>query len=153
MVVGSFHTLRGTKRGVRERLLDADPWDMVVVDEAHHFGADKRGGRTLAYELLEEMEERRKIRSLLLFTGTPHRGKDFQFYSLMRLVRPDLFDPDQDAAQNLPHLRQAMIRNNKASVTDLNGKRIFTSVSTAKRDYSYSPVEAPFLRDVDQVHR
>ena len=144
MVVGSFHTLRGKKRGVRERLLEADPWDLVVVDEAHHFGADKRSGRTLAYELLEQMEERRKIRSLLLFTGTPHRGKDFQFYSLMRLVRADLFDPDQDAAQNLRHLRQAMIRNNKASVTNLQGERIFTSVTTAKRDYSYSPVEAHF---------
>ncbi len=144
MVVGSFHTLRGKKRGVRERLLEADPWDVVVVDEAHHFGADERSGRTLAYELMEQMEERRKIRSLLLFTGTPHRGKDFQFYSLMRLVRPDLFDPDQDAARNMANLRQAMIRNNKASVTDLKGKRIFTSVTTAKRDYSYSPAEAHF---------
>ena len=144
MVAGSFHTLRGKKRGVRERLLEADPWDLVVVDEAHHFGADKRSGRTLAYELVEQMEERRKIQSLLLFTGTPHRGKDFQFYSLMRLVRPDLFDPDRDAAQNLTHLRRAMIRNNKASVTDLNGKHIFTSVTTAKRDYSYSPAEAHF---------
>ena len=144
MVVGSFHTLRGTQRGVRERLLEADPWDAVVVDEAHHFGADKRGGRTLAYELVEQLEERRKIGSLLLFTGTPHRGKDFQFYSLMRLVRPDLFDPDGDDSLNLANLRQAMIRNNKASVTDLHGHRIFTSVTTAKRDYAYSPAEAHF---------
>ena len=150
MVVGSFHTLRGKKTGVRERLLETDPWDMVVVDEAHHLGADKRTGRTLAYELVEQMEERRKIRSLLLFTGTPHRGKDFQFYSLMRLVRPDLFDPEAVPAENLAHLRSAMIRNNKASVTDLNGKRIFTSVTTAKRDYSYSPAETHFYETLSR---
>ena len=96
------------------------------------------------YELIEQLEERRKIGSLLLFTGTPHRGKDFQFYSLMRLVRRDLFDPDGDDSLNLANLRQAMIRNNKASVTDLHGHRIFTSVTTAKRDYAYSPAEAHF---------
>ena len=150
MVVGSFHTLRGKRRGLRERLLEADPWDVVVVDEAHHFGADKRTGRTLAYELVEQMEERRRIRSLLLFTGTPHRGKDFQFYSLMRLVRPELFDPDADASDNLRHLRQAMIRNNKASVTDLHGTPIFTSVTTEKRDYAYSEAEAHFYRTLSE---
>ena len=150
MVVGSFHTLRGKKRGVRDRLLEADPWDLVVVDEAHHFGSNRRTGRTLAYKLLEELEERRKIHSLLLFTGTPHRGKDFQFYSLMRLVRPDLFDPDGDRDENLAHLRKAMIRNNKASVTNLHGGRIFTSVTTEKRDYSYSPAEAHFYETLSR---
>ena len=150
MVVGSFHTLRGTRRGARDRLLEADPWDVVVVDEAHHLGADERTGRTLAYQLLEQLEERRKIGSLLFFTGTPHRGKDFQFYSLMRLVRPDLFDPEADRSENLPKLREAMIRNNKAGVTDLRGQRIFTRVSVAKRDYAYTSSEEHFYRTLSE---
>ncbi len=32
MVVASFHTLRDDRRGARQRLLDADPWDLVIVD-------------------------------------------------------------------------------------------------------------------------
>ena len=42
MVVASFHTLRDDRRGARQRLLDADPWDLVIVDEAHHLAITLR---------------------------------------------------------------------------------------------------------------
>ena len=124
-VVASFHTLRREGRGARQRLLDAEPWDLVVVDEAHHLGLDQRTGQTLAYSLVSDLQERGKINSLLFFTGTPHRGKDFGFFGLMHLVRPDLFDPEKDSADQLARLPQAMIRNNKAAVTDLQGNHLF----------------------------
>lgn len=38
-VVASLQTLRDDRRGARARLLEAEPWDVVVVDEAHHRGA------------------------------------------------------------------------------------------------------------------
>ena len=44
---------------------------------------------------------------LLFFTGTPHRGKDFQFLALLQLLRPDLFDPRRpigEQLQNLPEV-------------------------------------------------
>ena len=71
MVVASVHTLRreiADGRADGSRFLDADTWDAVVVDEAHHLHADERTGETLSFQLLKAMEERRKIRSLLLFT-------------------------------------------------------------------------------------
>ena len=138
MVVASFHTLRDDRRGARGRLLDADPWDLVVVDEAHHLGMEKRGGETLAYSLVSELEERKKIESLLFFTGTPHRGKDYGFFGLMRLVRPDLFDPEDDPAEQRARLSRAMIRNNKAAATDLQGNRLFTPVRVRSREYRYT---------------
>ena len=147
MVVASFHTLRGAqrdRRGARGRLLEADPWDLVIVDEAHHLGIDQRTGPTLAHSLVADLEERGKVNSLLFFTGTPHRGKDFGFYGLMRLVRPDLFDPDHDTAEQLPRLPHAMIRNNKAAVTDLQGKRLFKPISVHNHEYRYSDQEALF---------
>ena len=147
MVVASFHTLRGAqsdRRGARRRLLEADPWDLVVVDEAHHLGIDQRTGPTLAHSLVADLEERGKVDSLLFFTGTPHRGKDFGFYGLMRLVRPDLFDPDRDPAEQLPRLPHAMIRNNKAAVTDLQGNRLFNPISIYNHEYRYSEQEACF---------
>jgi hypothetical protein len=39
-VVASFHTLRMEKP--RKRLLQAEPWDLVIMDEAHHFQAQER---------------------------------------------------------------------------------------------------------------
>ena len=145
-VVASLHTLRGDGRGARRRLLDADPWDLVVVDEAHHLGLDKKTGATLAYGLVADLEARRKINSLLFFTGTPHRGKDFGFFGLMRLVRPDLFDPEQDGAGQLARLPRAMIRNNKAAVTDLQGNRLFQPLTVHSREYRFSEAESRFYR-------
>lgn len=144
MVVASFHTLRENLRGQRDRLLAAEPWDLVVVDEAHHLNADERAGTTLAYDLLADLDAAGKVTSLLFFTGTPHRGKDFGFASLMRLLRPGEFDPRKPLGPQLSLLRGAMIRNNKASVTDLEGRRLFTRLHVQARDHSHSPEEAAF---------
>ena len=146
MVVASFHTLRDDRRGARQRLLDADPWDLVIVDEAHHLSIDARTGETLAYSLLSEMEERKKINSVLFFTGTPHRGKDFGFFGLMRLIRRDLFHPEWDKGEQLTQLPRAMIRNNRAAATDLQGNKLFQPVSVFNREYRYGPEESRFYR-------
>jgi ERCC4-related helicase len=144
MVVASIHTLRDDRRGARSRLLDADAWDAVVVDEAHHLNADERLGGTLAYSLLADLEARQRVNSLLFFTGTPHRGKDYGFLALMQLVRPDLFNPDHDPGPQMAHLGQAMIRNNKAMSTDLQGRKLFTDVSVNSREYHFSENEQTF---------
>lgn len=142
-VVASFHTLRQER--ARKRLLAAEPWDMVMVDEAHHFQSREKD-TTLTYDLLRELQDADRIQSLVLFTGTPHRGKDYGFLGLMQLVRPDLFDPERDVQEQLPLLGQAMIRNNKALVTDLNGQKLFKPIQTEAVDYGYSPAEAEFYR-------
>ena len=150
MVVASFHTLRNEQRGARQRLLEADPWDLVIVDEAHHLNADERMGDTLAYGLLAELNKRKKTESLLFFTGTPHRGKDYGFFKLMQLIRPDLFNPERKSVFLFPQLRQAMIRNNKASATDLRGEKLFTSTTVHDREYEYSDEEDAFYRTLSQ---
>ncbi len=150
MVVASFHTLRNEQRGARQRLLEADPWDLVIVDEAHHLNADERMGDTLAYGLLAELNQRRKTESLLFFTGTPHRGKDYGFFKLMQLLRPDLFNPERKGVFLFPQLRKAMIRNNKASATDLRGEKLFTDTTVHDREYEYSDEEDAFYRTLSQ---
>jgi len=150
MVAASFHTLRDDRRGARQRLLNADPWDLVIVDEAHHLSVDERAGATLAYSLVSDLQERGKINSLLFFTGTPHRGKDYGFFGLMHLVRPDLFDPEHDQLAQLPQLSKVMIRNNKATVTDLQGQKLFKPVSVYSREYQYSDEEAQFYRTLSE---
>jgi ERCC4-related helicase len=146
MVVGSLHTLRARREG----LLAAEPWDLVVVDEAHHLNIEENGGATLAYDLLAEMQERGRMRSLLFFTGTPHRGKDHAFFGLLSLLRPDIFDAKKEAVEQYDRLPEVMIRNNKANVTDLEGRPLFKPVTVLNREYSYSKAEETFYRTVSE---
>jgi len=143
-VVASAQTLRLDKGGRWERMHQAEPWDLVLVDEAHHMNVDDDGRRTLAYQLAESLQQRGLIQSLILFTGTPHRGKDHGFLSLLTLLRPDDFDPSAPLVGQLGKLRSVMIRNNKRCVTDMVGNRLFTSVATRRETYAYSPEEARF---------
>ena len=143
-VVASFHTLRADREGRHERLLEADPWDLVIVDEAHHIHYDKTLGPTQAYKLLQGLEEAGKIHSMVFFTGTPHRGKDWGFLSLLQLLRKDLFSPRAAMGSQIQHLPKVLIRNNKYSVTDLQGNRLFRSPNVRQIDYEYSPAEQRF---------
>ena len=149
-VIASAHTLRLDKGGRWDRLLDAEPWDLVLVDEAHHMNVDEHDGRTLSYQLVERLQERSKVQSLVLFTGTPHRGKDTGFLSLLKLLRPQDFDPEQPLEEQVEKLRTVMIRNNKQSVTDMSGEPIFTPVRSRRETYAYSPEEARFYDQLTQ---
>jgi ERCC4-related helicase len=142
-VVASLHTLRTDSGGRHRRMEEAEPFDMVLVDEAHHLNATEEAGATLGLRLLRNLEEAGRIRSLVLFTGTPHRGKDFGFLSLLSLLDPQ-FDPKRPMTEMLPGLRHVMIRNNKASVTDLQGQPIFHSHRVHPQEFHYSPAEEQF---------
>lgn len=143
-VVASIQTLRQDGRGRHDRLIQSDPWDLVVVDEAHHLNADEERGPTLGYRLIAKMVEAQRIRSMIFFTGTPHRGKNYGFLSLLHLLRPDLFDARRGLREQLTALPQVMIRNNKQNVTDLKGNRLFAPPIVSSETYAYSDEEARF---------
>src|SRR5262249_36590495 len=138
-------------RGDRQRrLVEAEPWDMVVVDEAHHLNADEDAGPTLGYKLIEKLAEANRIGSMVFFTGTPHRGKNYGFLALLRLLRPDLFDPRKPVEQQLPLLSGVMIRNNKHEVTDLAGRRLFQQPIVRSETYAYTLEEDRFYRTLTE---
>lgn len=143
-VVASLQTLRKDSSNRHDRILDAPAWDLLLVDEAHHLNADEQGGPTLGYRFVEKIVQANKVRSMMFFTGTPHRGKDFGFLSLLTLLRPDLFDPRRPLREQLPQLRQVVVRNNKQNVTDLKGRRLFYAPKVSSDTYSYSPAESRF---------
>lgn len=143
-VVVSLQTLRADHKGRHDRLVEADAWDLMVVDEAHHLNADEKSGPTLGYQLAKKLVEHKRVVSMVYFTGTPHRGKTFGFLSLLHVLRPDLFDPNQRLVDQLPQLRNVMIRNNKYNVTNLHGKRLFQEPEVQMVTYAYSPEEQAF---------
>ena len=143
-VAASLQKLRIDQNGRHRRLLESDPWDLVVVDEAHHLNADEKGGPTLGYQLLEKLVENNRVKSMLFFTGTPHRGKNFGFLSLLKLLRPDLFDPREALYLQLPRLREVVIRNNKQNVTDLKGNLLFRPPVVKSLEFRFSSEEREF---------
>ena len=142
-VVASLHTLRTDMGGRHDRLLASGPWDLIVVDEAHHLGAQEHES-TLAYELVEKLKRADRIRGLVLFTGTPHKGVDYTFLALMNLLREDLFNPDQPIEEQLASLPLALIRNSKANARDLQGERLFHGTSITDHVFQYSEPERTF---------
>ena len=149
-VIASAHTLRLDKDNRWERLFDAESWDLVLIDEAHHMNVDEQRHRTLSYQLVEQLQERGKVQSMVLFTGTPHRGKDKGFLSLLKLLRPGDFDPEQPLEEQIEKLRTVVIRNNKNSVTDMSGAPLFTPVRSRRETYAYSPQETHFYEQLTQ---
>jgi superfamily II DNA or RNA helicase len=142
-VVASLHTLRLDHQDRHDRLLQAKPWDLVVVDEAHHLGDQPRES-TLAFSLVKNMNDAERIRGLVLFTGTPHKGVDYSFLALLNLLRNDLFDPERPMTEQLEALPKVVIRNSKANARDLHGDRLFHGTSLSDHTFAYSEAEQAF---------
>jgi superfamily II DNA or RNA helicase len=96
------------------------PFDVVVVDEAHHLA--ERGSRVKRLALLgRQLARACKDGTLLLLTATPHDGKTESFLSLLRLLDPLVeFDGGRvpvDVASRL------VVRRLKSEVTLAGGRK------------------------------
>lgn len=143
-VIASLPTLRKDQNGRHQRMLDAEPWDLLVVDEAHHLNMDEDTGATLGYSFVYKLIERGQFKSRIFFSGTPHRGKNYNFIALLRLLDPEQFNPQAPLIEQLPYLRDFLIRNNKQSVSDMAGNLLFKPVQVYPETYSYSQSEETF---------
>ena len=146
IVIASLPTLRADRDGRHERLLDAPSWDMVIIDEAHHLYADEETGKTLGFELVERLTKTGKIVSCVLFTGTPHRGKSYGFWSLMSLLDAEVFGPRMNEANMLQALPRYLIRNAKQKATDMKGQPLFKPVIQHPETFRYTPEEESFYQ-------
>ena len=128
----------------QNQLFEADPWDLVIVDEAHHMNAENSQGSTLQYQLFDNLQNAGKIISTVFFTGTPHRGFDYGFWMLMKLVAPKEFDPRLKPSEQYAKLGKYFIRNNKANTVDMNGNKLFKPIVQHHAEFKYTPEEAEF---------
>jgi len=142
-VVASLQTLRIDDNRI-QTIIDSGVWDMVFVDEAHHLNADQQKGFTLGYNVIKKLSDAETIKSMVFFTGTPHRGKNFGFLALLKLLKPDVFDPRKSLDSQAELLKDVMIRNNKYNVTDLYGNKLFKRPIVKSETYEYSEKEQKF---------
>ena len=86
-ILASSHLMRRRDRSAD--LLQAEDWDLVVLDEAHHArrkspGSPQEGGPNHLLRLMREL--RPKCRSLLLLTATPMQVHPVELWDLLRLL-------------------------------------------------------------------
>lgn len=149
-VIASFPTMAMDNEQRRKQILESEPWDLVIVDEAHHMNATERQGKTLQYKFFEQLEQAGRVISTILFTGTPHRGFDFGFFSLMKLVNPDVFDPKDDYATQFSELSKYFIRNNKQNTVDMDGNKLFKPIHQHPKSFSYTDKESVFYEELSE---
>jgi ERCC4-related helicase len=114
-----------------DSLAQAGRWDLVIFDEAHRLSRSQYGNKyeeSQRYQLAKML--RKKTDSMIFLSATPHQGKEDKFHALLHLLRPDLQQEIDSLSQNPAVLREMMIRNNKADVTDADGKFVFHGKST-----------------------
>lgn len=123
-LIASIDTLKRPAR-IR-RLLEAPRWDLVVFDEAHHLTANRAGGKvrkTENYKLAESLKNH--TRDLILLSATPHQGNHFQFWMLIQLLNPTLFNNPEEMLENRHRLNSVMFRRTKADACQPDGSPLF----------------------------
>jgi hypothetical protein len=151
-VIVSLHTLRADHRGRHERLLDSDPWDLVLVDESHHITRMRKAGPTLALQLIKKLTDHNKVQSMVFFTGTPHRGKTFGFLAQLQLLRPDLFDPRKPLRGATRSLRERRDTQQQVQRNRPQGRSAVPGAPRRHGDQFLQRDRTTVLRHSDGVH-
>ena len=120
-IVASFHT---AKRSPHREAVVARPWDIVIIDEAHHF----RNSRTQLWQMASLLTKR----FVLLLTATPVQNDLEELFNLVTLLEPGLLSTQKQFAgrfidkgdrltpRNVPELHkllsEVMVRNRRSTV-------------------------------------
>jgi superfamily II DNA or RNA helicase len=121
-ILASYHKVR---REPYRSLVTAQEWDLVIVDEAHHF----RNKNTVLWKLASALQKK----YILLLTATPVQNNLDELYNLVTLLQPGLLSTakrfqqqfvdrrDKLAPRNLDQLHsllaEAMVRNRRSNVS------------------------------------
>lgn len=94
------------------------PWDVLVVDEAHHL-KDYGEGALRQMELVRKLSRERLTPAgrLILMTGTPHQGHEGAFRNLLRLL--------SDNGKDEREARGRIIYRIKDDILDWDGSPLF----------------------------
>ncbi len=86
LILASSHLVRRTER--MHQILSAEPWDLIVLDEAHHARRkspqDRKDTPNRLLELMEQLKE--KTKSLLLLSATPMQIDTIEIFDLLHLL-------------------------------------------------------------------
>jgi SNF2 family DNA or RNA helicase len=149
---------------VRERVWE-QPWDIVVIDEAHKCSARTTSGgagrepkidATRRYELAVRLTA--AADHVVLLTATPHHGDEDRFAHFLRLLDPDLFPEPHRLGREAATLRMEVLRLGKEcpwalrrlkeDLKDLHGRRLFPDRHAHTVTFQLNPEEYALYKTV-----
>jgi SNF2 family DNA or RNA helicase len=120
-IVASYHT---AKREPHRSAILAHEWDMVIIDEVHHF----RNARTQLWKFAADLRKK----YVLLLTATPVQNNLEELFNLVTLLQPGLLSTsrsfqrqfvdrkDKQTPRNIDQLHEllaeVMVRNRRSTV-------------------------------------
>ena len=107
------------------------PWDLLIVDEAHHFAPQSGNRASQRTKMLREI--RFLFEHRLFASATPHNGKTVCFTGLLELLDPIRFQMTVD-----------MEPQDKANLADVRIRRL-------KDDINKQSLRPPFAEQLDPV--
>ena len=145
-VISSSQLMRRSDRA-RTLLQDAEPWDILILDEAHHArrrgaGATKERGPNALLSLMQELKE--KTRGLVLLTATPMQVHPVEVWDLLNLLglprewTPQAFVQFFEEVEDVNHSKEVMeqmatlfcaAESLYGQVTDQEAKRLCPGIS------------------------
>lgn len=86
LILASSHLVRRSER--MQQLLEANPWDLIILDEAHHARRKSPQNREeTPNRLLELMQQlKQRTRSLILLSATPMQIDPIEVFDLLNLL-------------------------------------------------------------------
>lgn len=111
-------------------------WDLAVIDEAHGFtlSVDGKGlikDRSERYKAAEAVS--RRSHRLVLMTATPHSGKDYSLWGLLRLLDLDAWGDRCPSRLEVPD--QVFRKVSKEIMRDMSGNKLFKDRHPQRVEY------------------
>jgi len=111
-------------------------WDLAIVDEAHGFtiSVDTKGqikSKSERYKAAEAVA--RKSNRLILMTATPHSGKDYSLWALLRLLDLDAWGDRCPGKLKVP--TQCFRKFSKEIMRDMAGNKLFKDRHPQRVEY------------------
>jgi SNF2 family DNA or RNA helicase len=111
-------------------------WDLAVVDEAHGFtiSVDGKGyisKRSERYKAAEAVA--RRSHRLILMTATPHSGRDYSLWALLRLLDLDAWGDRCPSRLEVPGQRFRKV--SKEIMRDMAGNKLFKDRHPQRAEY------------------
>jgi SNF2 family DNA or RNA helicase len=133
-IVASLNTAKSAKHYA---YVTSRPWDLVVVDEAHHL----KNRSTLNWKLVNDLQKR----FILMLTATPVQNSLVELFNLLTLLKPGLLQTEaafkkqyvdakngrvpKNPEQLRSLMREVMVRNTRALVDVKLPKRFATTIT------------------------
>jgi superfamily II DNA or RNA helicase len=100
------------------------PWDLLIVDECHHFAPQSGGRASQRTRMLREI--RFLFEHRLFASATPHNGKTVSFTGLLELLDPIRFQMTTDMdAKDKASLSEVRIRRLKDDINSQSFRPLF----------------------------